>query len=290
MKVSSLIYDTLEKDNNHWAPKAHYPSSASFKFSSGKLIGPDTLTSYLKWTGVKASNVSDGPGLLRMRLGDGTHNELAKILAKSGIKVLSEVGAKVKIDGLENLVSYRVDHLLEVEKIIEVLEVKSSQERQMFNPAYGIIRKGPKPDHLLQVICYLNLVPGVSRARLLYIDRSTGGMIEFVITKDGDKYFVDDKAVPELSWLGIVDRWKVLEAALKVKEEPKPEHLAWINDKTGEVMPKKSVNKEEFKTPWRVMYNDYRDHIWKDPKHREHSLNAILEREGIEAVRKLCED
>lgn len=290
-KLTKLIYDTLEseEEKRRWTPKAHYPSSASFKLADGSLIGPDLLTSYLKWTGVPPSNPSDGASLLKMRMGDGAHKELATIFAKANVKAVSETGAKVVVPGLRMPVSYRTDLQIELDGKLKVVEVKSSQEQQMFNKNYGICVKGPKLDHLLQVICYLNLVPGADTAIILYIDRGTGGMLEFTVSKDGNGgYLLDGKPLFGLTWSGIVDRWVELERALDAKVAPEPEYHAWINETSGNVMPKKTVKGEELKTPWRVLYNDYRDHIWKNPDNFKFSLNAIMDKEGIEAARKLC--
>lgn len=277
-KLTSLIYDTLEKEEEkkRWIPKAHYPSSASFKYSDGTLVGPDLLTSYLKWTGVPPSNPSNGASLLKMRMGDGAHKELATILGKANIKAVPETGAKVPVPGLTYPVSYRTDVLAEIDGKLKIIEVKSSQEQQMFNRQYGICVKGPKTDHLLQVICYLELVPGADSALLLYIDRGTGGMLEFTVTKGSEGgYLLDGKPIPEIRWSGIIARWVVLEEALVAKVEPESEYHCWLNEKTGEVMAKKTIKGEDYKSDWRCLYNDYKDFIWKNPKNYKQSYNFI---------------
>jgi hypothetical protein len=277
-KIVPLIYDTVEKENKNWIPKAHYPSSASFKFPNGLLVGPDLLDQWLKWKGVQPSNPSDGPGLLKMRLGNGAHKELEKVLQKSGVKVMSEVAGKYQHPLLVYPISYRVDHLIEDEEGLGVLEVKSSMQQQMYSPYFGIKVKGIKLDHALQVLDYLKLVPGVKRGKLLYIDRGTGGMLEFDlwIGDDGLLHYEGEglKRTLEITWDGIIERRRLLEAAVKLDTPPEPEYRAWINEKTGEVMPKKTIHGKEFKTNWRVMYSDYKDYIWKNPENFKYSLNA----------------
>lgn len=274
--IKSLIYDTLEKDNKDWTPKGHYPSSASFKFDNGDLVGPDLLDGFLKWSGVKPSNPSEASDILRMRLGDGVHSVLAKIFQRCGLKVLNEVSGKVQIEGLKHPISYRTDQLLEVDGKLIVLEVKSSTEQQMFGRGWGINDKGPKMDHLLQVFCYLELVPLVNSGRLLYIARDSGKMLEYEIEKWGpnDLYYVNQRAVAEVTWEGILNRWRLLEKALEEKKQPDPEYKAWINDKTGEVMDKKTIKGVAYKTDWRVLYSSYKDLIWKDPKNYKFTYNA----------------
>src|SRR6266571_3671099 len=128
-QISKLILDTLESTAKEWVPRSHYPSSAGFKFSDGHVIGPDILSQFYKWTGVKPSNPPDSASIMKMRLGDGTHQVLAGILAKSGIKVLSETSFKNKVPGLEHDVSGRTDFLLALSQgELEVVEAKSSQD------------------------------------------------------------------------------------------------------------------------------------------------------------------
>lgn len=277
-EVRDLILKTLVETNKEWTPTRHYPSSAGFKYSDGRIIGPDLLSQYLKWTGVKPSNPSDGEGLIKMKLGNGAHGVLAETLAQAGVKVLSETPFRVKPLGLDHEVSGRSDFLIELNNNeLEVIEAKSSQDAMMFGTKYygGLIKEGPKEDHKLQVICYLNCIPGLKRGRFLYIARDTGRMLEYIMDRDGvDSYAIDGVHVPELSWAGIVARWVELERIVKSGIAPAPEYQAWINDKTGEVMAKKTINGNDYKTHWRVLYDGYKDRIWKDPSNYQYSFNA----------------
>lgn len=292
-KILGVVYDTLERNRKDWTPKAHYPSSASFKFSDGRLIGPDLLNEYLKWTGVTASNPSNGASLLKMELGNAAHKGLEKILQKSGMEVMSEVAGKLQLKDLKSPISYRVDHLIEDENELAVLEVKSTMQQQMYSP-WGIQAKGPwatHPDHLLQVICYLEMVPGVKLGKLLYIDRGSGGMLEYNVNRlpASGFYSVSNSdatnavVIPEVTWPGIIKRWKDLELAVASGKAPDPEYRAWINEKTGEVMPKKTIKGKEFKTNWRVLYSGYKDYIWKNPDYFKFSYNENPPK-GVELV------
>lgn len=278
-QLSSLILKTLESQNKDWVPKSHYPSSAGFKYSDGTVIGPDMLSQFYKWTGAKPSNPPDGPSIMRMKLGDGSHGVLGNVLQKAGINVLAETSFKKNIDGLSHPVSGRTDFLAEfTTSELEVIEAKSSQDSQMFGKignGWTIRDTGPKPDHILQVICYLNCIPGIKRGRFLYIARDTGRMLEFVMERTGDdSYSIDGRTIPEISWAGIVARWVELENIVKSGVAPAPDYQAWINTNSGEVMEKKTIKGEEYKTPWRVTYDSYRDLIWKDPKNFQFSFNA----------------
>lgn len=281
MTIKKVIYDTIERENKSYTPTRHNPSSASFKYASGKTIGKDLLELYLKWKGTKPSNPITPQALLRMSLGNGAHDEIAKILAKAGIKAMSEVAGKSSIPGLKSQVSYRVDGLHELEGDLEVLEVKSSTDQAMFGHGWGIEDTGAKDDHILQVVCYLNLIPGVRRARLLYLSRDSGKMIEFVVTKgSGDYYRLDDKDIPEISFAGIIKRWEALETAVALNVKPDPDYKAWLND-SGEVMDVKQIKGRRYKTDWQVSYSSFRDLIWKDPDYYKFTYNAEFKEKGL---------
>src|SRR5271169_4583959 len=111
-EVRDLILKTLEETNKEWTPIRHYPSSAGFKYSDGRVIGPDILSQFFKWTGVKPSNPADGPGIMKMKLGNGAHDTLASVLQVAGVKVLTETPFRVKPAGLEHEVSGRSDFLI----------------------------------------------------------------------------------------------------------------------------------------------------------------------------------
>jgi len=281
MKIAPLIYKTLEQDNKQWVPKNHNPSSASFKYSDGRVIGKDMLSLYLKWTGVPPSNPITAKALLNMRMGDATHEALAKILAKAGIKAKSEVKGEGFVPGLKNKISYRVDGLCELDGNIEVLEVKSTTDDAMMSSGWGIIDTGPKEDHILQLVCYLNLEPGVKAGRLIYVSRDTGELLEYRIERDGDKYFYSGSGavIPEISFSGIVARWAELEKRLENQEMPEPEFRPWLND-DGEIMKVKQIKGKKYKTPWQCMYDSYKDYIWKNPANYKFTMNAQFELSG----------
>lgn len=278
--VTNLILTTLERSNKEWTPKSHYPSSASFKYKDGTVVGPDIASQFLKWRGVAPSNPPDGRGIMIMRLGEGTHDQLGKILLNSGLKVMTEVSFKIVVPTLKYQVSGRADELLEmVQGELECLEVKSSTDDKMFGTKWipGICDTGPKEDHLLQMICYFNGVPGLKRGRFLYQARDTGRMLEFVMERSGDSYAIDGKPVNELSWAGIVKRWEELESAVFSGIAPKPDYPAWINESTGEVMKIKTIDGVQHKSHWRTMYDNYRDAIWKDQSNFKYSMNATFQ-------------
>lgn len=280
--LKEIILDTLVKTAKDWQPKSHYPSSASFKYPDGSTIGPDLLSQYLKWTGVRASNPPSGESIIKMRLGDATHGMLGNVLALADIKCVSESSFKAAIQGLVNPISGRTDFLVELAQELEVIEAKSTTDSQMFGSdrfgdKFSIGRNGPKPEHKLQMISYLNNIPGVKRGRFLYIARDTGAMLEYVMERvvGKDEYLMDGKPVPYLSWAGIISRWQTLEEAVKTRVAPPPDYRAWINEKTGNVMKVKTINGATFKTDWHVMYDSYRDAIWGNPENFKFSNNVV---------------
>lgn len=272
-RLASLIYKTLEETNREFVPQAHYPSSASFKYADGTTIGPDILSQYLKHTGVRPSNPPDGPSLLRMRLGDGAHTTIADALGKANVKACPEAKFKNAVPGLRLPISGRVDNLIELDGELEVIEVKSTGDQAMFGKGWGIESKGPKEDHQLQLICYLQNIPGLKRGRFLYVGRESGAMLEFVMERSGDTYAINGKPVKELSWAGIVARWAELENLVEAKTPPPPDYRPWLK-KEGGIQAIKTIRGVASKTPWRVEYDPFRDHIWLDPANFKYSRNA----------------
>ena len=281
MQIKNIIYDTLEKENKQYLPKNHNPSSASFMFANGKVIGKDLLSQYLRWNGIKPTN-PPGPGaLLRMKLGDGTHNILSQILSKAGIKSMSEVSGVSTIPELTHPIGYRVDDLHEIDGELEVLEIKSGTDQNMFGKGWGIEDKGPKEEHLLQVICYLNLVPGVKRARLLYISRDSGQMLEYLIKGENDVYFIDTEKITELNFAGIISRWSVLESHLNTHILPPPDYKVWLNS-DGKVMSVKQIKGIKYKSDWQALYDPYMSLIYENPQnYKIATYNFEFEEKGL---------
>jgi hypothetical protein len=271
MSIKTIIYKTLEDNNKQYIPQYHNPSSASLKLPNGQILGKDLKSLYLKWKGILPSNPIESGALLRMEMGNGIHDIIAKILNKAGIKHISEVAGKSEVPGLKHKVSYRVDGLFELDGQLEVLEVKSSTDQQMFGKGWGIEDTGAKADHLLQVCCYLNLVPGVKQARLLYISRDSGRMIE---------YIYKNKNIGEITFSKILQRWIELETYLERNLEPDPDFKVWLND-DGNIMDVKQIKGKKYKSDWQALYDGYRDLIWKDPKNFEHTYNAQFKAKGL---------
>src|SRR5258708_22612971 len=144
MNIKNVIYDTLEKDSKQWTPANHNPSSASFKYKDGHIVGKDLLSMFYKWNGRVPSNPATPGAILRMRLGDGTHLILSQVLAKAGIKAMSEVSGKSAYPGLKKNISYRVDGLHELDGNLEVLEIKSTTDQVLNGKGWGIASSGPK--------------------------------------------------------------------------------------------------------------------------------------------------
>ena len=283
MNIKEVIYKTLEQENKSWTPKNHNPSSASFKCSDGKVIGKDLLSLFYKWKGLPATDPPDAKAILKMKAGDANHEMIAKILAKAGIKALAEVGGKVNVPGLKQAIGYRVDGLQELNG--DLLEVKSVGGDQIAGRGWGIRDCGPKLDHLLQCVCYIELVPGVKRVRLLYISRDDGEMEEFVLEHSGAKYQIEQllngKIIyPEITFAGICDRWAQLEGYLASDVEPLPEFRIWVNE-NGSLMKVKQIKGERYKSDFEAIYSSYFTKIYLDPNNFDKvTYNALFKKQG----------
>lgn len=281
LNFPNLIYQTLQDDNLQRKPGGHNPSSASFKYPDGKLIGTDLLTQWLKWREVPYSNAPDGAALFKMRMGDSAHYAISSVLKRNkSLKVLAEqdasfvVGNSKLLPGLTFPITYRLDCLVNDGNELGIVEVKSTMQQVMYSPGWGLKFTGPKVEHLLQCISYIELAPMVKYVSLVYVDRGSGGMLQFNIEKKGKGYTVDGKPVQDITWEGITSRWKELEVYLKSNEQPPIERSVWINDKTGEVMDVKTIGGQKFKSDWEWLYSSYRDYVWKNPTNFQYTFNA----------------
>ena len=253
----------------------HNPSSASFKYANGTVIGACLRSLYYKANKIVKSNPSDFTGRLQMGFGDGLHSwVLGKLANSKEITLRSEASGRMKIDPLTKEVSYRVDGLVNYDKQNGCLELK-------FKQGYAVEKrirdKTPDEDSTLQTICYLNTEP-VEWVNLCYAARDSALRAEFQITKQGDVYLQepvipngDRVLLPELCFNGIKARWLELEECLKTFTVPKRDYKVVYND-FGHIVELRQKNCVKYKSHWRCMYCDWKDYCWKQEGAKEDSI------------------
>ena len=253
----------------------HNPSSASVKLG-GKIEGKCLRQLYYRATKEPESEPFEPGDMYSMFLGDAIHGAIAKKLQKSReISFMPEVGGKVLVDGLTKEISYRVDGIVSCNGEIGGLEVKTTQGEALTSKYYGIKLKGPKVDHLLQVICYFNSFPGLKWFVLYYIARDNGYKLQFNVERSGDEYKVTSLDNTDFSHLikgvkfeDITSRWSELETAIKDKQLPKRDFKVWLKS-DGTIQDTKTIAGKLHKTSWQCNYCPFKTKCWSEPDARE---------------------
>ena len=141
-------------------------------------------------------------------------------------KVEKEIPFKITLPNLKFPVSGRIDAI--VNGMIG-LEIKSSFSRFFFG-TNGLIASGPKPEYLMQALCYLKAKPELEYFIMLFLARDIGWKMQYRIERKGDAIVVKhfdfkerkDKVreYPEINFGQIVSRWMALEKFLESNQEP----------------------------------------------------------------------
>jgi len=261
----------------------HNPSSASFKKQDGTVIGSCMRQLWYKATKVKESNATDSASFLKMGFGDAIHDWFMRKLQKSKkITLLPEVGGRVLMDPLTREISFRVDGLATHRSELGGFELKTTQGMALsWMKKAG---KGPKEDHLLQILSYFGTNEAIQWYSLVYVARDSAFKMEFHITKEDDGYYFQSvfpngpkTKIPELSFQGIVSRWVTLESYVKSEIMPPRDYKIVFND-SGEIVPNRVKKGVRYRSDWRCLYCSFKDLCWSQPdaKKEAYSVNGGL--------------
>lgn len=246
----------------------HNPSSASFVYASGKVVGACLRQLYYKAKKVASSNPEDLTGILQMGFGDAIHTWFLGKLAKSKkVQITTESAGKVHIDPLAREVSYRLDGLVDNQGERGWLELKTKQSFAV----QRLFKEDISADNLLQGISYFGANPGLSFGNFITVGRDTALRLEHQVTRKEDRYFVQGvlpyspiKEIPELSFEGVKKRWAELEVCLKTDTVPNRDYKVVFNE-DGQIVAKRQKKCVEYKSDWRCLYCSYKDHCWSQP-------------------------
>jgi hypothetical protein len=274
--LEKTILDEVEKRRlgrkNY--PYRHNPSSASIKVN-GKVEGQCLRKLYYKATKEEETNKTDFCGIMRMGFGDAIHYYLSQKFKKAeGMVYADEVGTKFNVDELTQQVSYRMDGLISMDGSIGGCELKTVQGQAITGKGWGIKAKGPKLDHLLQIICYFKADKNLKWFSLIYVARDNAYPIEFSITYDHDKdvISVNGKAVDGATYKGILARWVELEDCLKKGIAPPRDFKVWLKD-DGTIQATKQIKGVMYKSDFHCNYCPFKDKCWKEKDAIHYSLN-----------------
>lgn len=274
------VYQKEDKKREENAKEGfrHNPSSASFTKKSGETVGACVRALYYKATKEPKTEVKPLTVSLQGDFGNGIHDRVTEQLKKSDkIKIIPESPGKVVVDELTNEVSYRLDGLITHKGEEGYLEIKTMQSFALRN----MVKSGaPRDKDVLQVLSCLGAKPELRWAALVYFGRDNAYRAEYHIYKDpetGTYVFKGitptkhEQDIDELSFEGIVSRWKELEVAVATQKLPKRDFKAVLKS-DGTVTDKRVRNYVEYKTASACMYCSWQTKCWTSEGAEEDSV------------------
>jgi len=254
---------------------AHYPSSASCRLASGSVVGACNRSLYWKAKGEPSEREDSLASVLQRGFGDAIHDWLFNKLKKSSaFTIQSELGGRLKVDGLTKEVSYRLDGIALVDGRKVGVELKTTQGRGLDK----LIKEGgPKEHHLLQVFDYFVAHPDINEFCLVYVSRDSGYSVEYLIERKGDDFYLTQtypttgsaRKIEGISVEGAKKRRMELEKALETDTLPPRDYSVFLN-KQGEVQEIRTRAGEKFKSDFWCLYCDYQKKCWSMPDAKDH--------------------
>lgn len=220
--------------------ESHWPSAASIKQPDDKILGACNLALYRKWKNIPETNPTAADSLQKFAWGNIFHDWAAGILQEecSAGKLTSletEVAFKIVLPNLKYPISGRIDNVVNGKV---GLEIKSSYGAFFFGKD-GLMASGPKPEYLMQALCYLKARQDLEYFIMLFLARDIGWKFQYTILRKGDSIEVkhydmktkkeETKEYPDINFGSIVSRWMSLEKNLDKNEAPPPD---WVRHKS----------------------------------------------------------
>lgn len=269
----NIIEEVYEEEDKRHAENAkegfrHNPSSASFRKANGEVIGACVRALYYKATKEAPTNARPLTTKLQGDFGNAIHDKLTEKLKKSDkIKIIAESAGRTVVEELTNEVSYRLDGLITHKGEEGYLEIKTMQSFAL----QAMVKSGkPRDKDILQVLSCLGAKPDLRWAALVYVGRDNAYRAEYHIYKDPltDTYVFrgitptkHEQDVDELSFEGIVARWKELEVAVAEQKLPRRDFKAVLKE-DGTVTDKRVRNYVEYKTASACKFCSWQTKCW----------------------------
>jgi hypothetical protein len=193
------VFDPLDdyiKSIKGRATTSFYPSSASCRTEKG-LVGACLRKQYYDWKGVEGAPMTYRT-YITFRLGSAYEHAFLEGYKARGLLKAADYPFRVTIMGLP--ISGRLDGLTKKD---EVIECKSSYGKAFF---YSVGNK-PKPENLCQIMVYLAVL-GLDVCILPYGSRDDQAH------RQGYRLRKSDIENEGITFIGIIRRWKVLQAHL----------------------------------------------------------------------------
>ena len=270
------VFEEEERGRKTYDELRHNPSSASVKIN-GNVVGACLRNLWYKANKEPESDPKTLSNKLQASFGNSIHDLILSKLQKSDkIKITPESAGRVSVEGLEKVVSFRLDGLVNHKGEYGGLEIKTMQ-------GFGLTKMvkdgGPKEHDLLQVISYFETNELIRWFVLLYIARDTAYRLEYHIWRDPktNSFMLEDvshskepRPIEGLTFEGIVNRWKELEGYVNSKVIPPRDYKAVLT-KDGRLTDKRTKNGVDYKTDWRCQYCSYKTKCWTLPDAKDYA-------------------
>ncbi len=269
----NLLEEVYEQEDKRYAENAkegfrHNPSSASFVKASGEVVGACLRALYYKATKEAPTEAKPLTTKLQGDFGNGIHDKLTDKLKKSDkIKIIAESAGRTVEEGLDNEVSYRLDAEVTHKGELGYLEIKTMQSFAL----QRMVKSGtPRDKDVLQVLSCLGAKPELRWAVLLYVGRDNAYRAEYHIYKDpetntyvyrGITPAKHEQDIEEMTYEGIVSRWKELEVAVAQQKLPKRDFKAVLRE-DGTVTDKRVRNYVEYQTASACKWCSWQTKCW----------------------------
>jgi len=261
MNLWDRIDDYVIEDRKKSREKnSHYPSE----------VTKCRRALYYKHAGYEPTDPPTAGGILKMEAGNALHEMVHHLLEKAGVEVVDEVPIKVNVPGAELPVSGRLDYLIvDDDGELAGVEAKTSYGRFIKNIQTN---NYPRESDIEQVLVYMGLTE-IKRFYILYFGRDNAYRCQFVVYKDGDKYYCSTNlngrsqlthTTPEI----LFERFGEIERSAKGAPPPRDYKLIF---KHGEARKEVQKNKVKYQSDWQCMYCDYQGlcHAGESEKYAE---------------------
>jgi len=216
---------------------AHYPSDAA---SCLRQL-------FFKWIDEPVSNPIEVGTLWKFKMGDAMHDMMRTFLKEMNYELVSEIGERTMVTGLQYPISWRLDVLfMDEDGQLAGIDFKTSFGRYIVN----LKDTGPKEHELTQVAIYMKLNPVIARFYLVYLARDSGYRCQYIVERNQIS----------LIWEIAFTRLQLLEGALANGAKPGREYQLAI--KNGEARDKFQKNKIIYKSNWQCNLCQWRDKCW----------------------------
>ena len=213
--LTSSPYPREPRANNR-----HWPSEAAYVKSNGDVIGKCIREQYFIRKQYPVEKAIAAHHIRKMDVGKAIELNEIKYAKECGIHVDDDVA--FKIDKGDILISGKLDAVYQIDGEKVIVEYKTSDGYRFEQAVYGKytrVKASPKPEHILQVMLYLEAFPDMKRCIIFYLTRSDMYTIEHEIKLFSNQAIVNDSPV-EFNLGGIYKRYRELTYYLDHDELP----------------------------------------------------------------------